>query len=139
MRLERQVEVKHALGTSADRRDNARVTAKVYLCRAFIVAVFLPAAMFGVSAFFRTSLDDEVRSTVRRYALEAYPQWAQHEHETSCPESIETLSPIVGIERAVDPWGTPLEMYCGPAMRISVRSAGRDRKFDTNDDITSLD
>ena len=37
----------------------------------------------------------------------------------------------------VDPWGTSMRLHCTPDGEVSVRSAGPDRVFLTQDDITN--
>jgi hypothetical protein len=39
---------------------------------------------------------------------------------------------------AEDPWGTPYRIVCAPDSAIAI-SAGRDRTFDTSDDVKSDD
>jgi hypothetical protein len=36
----------------------------------------------------------------------------------------------------VDPWGTTITFQCSTSGNVVVRSAGRDRQFNTTDDIT---
>jgi hypothetical protein len=38
----------------------------------------------------------------------------------------------------VDPWGTSVAIHCIPDGGIVIRSAGRDRLFNTADDITEM-
>jgi len=139
MKLERQVAVRHDVGTSAERRRNARVTAQVAVWRAFAAAMFTPLVILAFSVP-TTSLADETRALVRGYAFEAFPQWATAHHADTCPRSIDELSPFVRRDHARDPWGTELELRCGNGIRGAyVRSAGPDRTFETTDDITSND
>jgi hypothetical protein len=140
VKLERAVAVRHVVGTSAERRRHARVAAQVALWRMFAAALSIPIAMLAWSASSAGTITDETRALVRTYSFEAFPQWAQIHHEEACPKTIEDLSPIVARDRAIDPWGTPLELRCGSGIRFAyVRSAGPDRRFDTTDDISSND
>jgi len=140
MKLERQVAVRHEVGTSAERRHHARVTAQVAIWRACAAAMFTPMVIIAFGLSSTPSISDETRSLVRRYSFEAFPQWATAHHEDTCPRSIDELSPFVRRDHARDPWGTALELRCGNGMRGAyVRSAGPDRTFETTDDITSND
>lgn len=132
--LTREVFVQHEVGSSEARRLHAR---RMVLCRMFVIAAFLPAVMLASRAWSDTSIEDDARRQVRSYALEAFPQWAQTQHERLCPDSIEALAPFVETP-TIDAWGTPLAMHCGP-LGIVVRSAGPDRRLVTSDDITSQD
>lgn len=145
MRLERQVAVRHAVGTSADRRYEARVVAKVACCRLLTVVLLAPLVLITVAMFgprtscHRVTRVDTASMLVRKYAYEAFPQWAQIHHEEACPNTVDELSVFVDGDPR-DPWGTELELRCGAGIRGAyVRSAGPDRTFDTADDITSND
>ena len=143
MRLERQLTVRHAVGTSAERRHNARVAAQVTLWRLFVVFLSVPLVIFVVDKatwnHFPTSDVDESSFLVQRYAYEAFPQWASANQWAACPQTIDELAPFTYNRAPVDAWGTKLEMRCSTGTRIYVRSAGPDLRFDTADDITSND
>ena len=143
MILERQVAVRHVVGSSAERRHNARVTAQVVVWRSVIVAILsVPLVAFVAGRIpdgCPGSYSDSSKALVQVYAFEAFPQWATANQWTACPQTIDELSPFVHDQPAVDAWGTKLEMRCVPGTRLYVRSAGDDRIFDTADDITSND
>ena len=137
MRLVRQVPVRHEIGTSADRRHDARVLAQVTLWRTFAIAILvLPIVAIVVNE--RTYCRPTTAYEVKAYAFEAFPQWAQAHPWLACPESIDELSAYTSAH-LVDRWGMKLEMQCGTLPRFFVRSAGPDARFDTADDITSND
>jgi hypothetical protein len=56
----------------------------------------------------------------------------------SCPDRLLELNRFDARLHAVDPWGTPYQFLCGAQYRptFQVRSAGADRVFDTEDDVT---
>jgi hypothetical protein len=145
MRLERQVAVAHVIGSSAYRRRTALVTTQVLLWRALAVGfVAFALARFVTHERMHTccggSKADLTALTVRKFAYEAFPQWATVHHMDSCPESLNELTGYASTSRPIDAWGNPLEMKCGPWIRgIYVRSAGEDGRFETPDDITSND
>jgi hypothetical protein len=144
MRLERQVAVAHVIGSSAYRRRTALVTTQVLLWRAFAVGFVAFALARFVTHEPRHlcgggSKADVTALTVRKFAFEAFPQWASVHHMNSCPESLNELMELANTQ-PIDAWGNPLEMRCGPLIRgIYVRSAGEDGQFETPDDITSND
>ena len=74
-----------------------------------------------------------------------FPQWSVANPTTECPDSLVTVARFVGRTEAdtVDPWGTPLKMFCGAgslpsgAHGVGVRSFGPDKREGTSDDINS--
>lgn len=143
MMLERQVEVRHAVGTSIERRHDARVAVKLAVCRALTAVLCAPLVLLALaslppSSCKRVSRADAAGMLVRKYAFEAFPQWAAVNHVQACPQTIDELTPFAS-NKARDPWGTTLELRCGHGIRSYVRSAGPDLTFDTDDDISSND
>ena len=142
MRLERQVAIVHGVGSSEERRHNARVATEVALCRIVTATCFLFSALFGVATIASrgTSRTEVTRATVRAFAFEAFPRWTQQHQDEACPQSIAELSIVLGREDARDAWDHELELRCGDGVRGAyVRSPGADGAFDTRDDITSND
>ena len=149
MRLERQVAISYAVGTSAFRRRSALLTAQVTLWRALGASVVI--FVFGAYLHSRTmhmcfggSQADKTQIKVTRFAFEAYPSWAAETNHISCPSSLRDLTEHANAQSTLDPWGTELEMKCGyqpggSIHGIYVRSAGPDKRFDTPDDISSND
>ena len=139
MKLERQVAIRGACGTSADRRRNARVATQVVVLRtALLASLCIPAVLL----FKEDPPTDREETThlVKRYAFEAFPLWSMDHQERACPASIDDLTPFMYRPQTVDDWGTELELLCGVYYRGAyVRSAGPDRRFNTADDITSND
>lgn len=141
MRLQRQVTVRHPFGSSPERRFLARAAMFVSFWRVFAATLLiLPvAAMLESRHPARPHLEDVTQAIVRRFAFEAFPQWAATNHVDACPASLAALEPYVARD-AVDAWDMPLELRCGAGYRFAyVRSAGPDHRFDTADDISSLD
>ena len=138
MTLERQVAVRHEIGTSADRRHNARVLAQVTLWRMIAITLLtLPlVAIVVTERMYRC--ENRTPLEVKSYAFEAFPQWAAAHPWIACPDSIDELSQYTRAH-LVDQWGMKLEMRCTPHTRLYVRSAGPDARFDTADDVTSND
>ena len=143
MKLVPQLAVRHPFGSSANRRYFARYAAMVTVWRTLAALVLLgpPIALFVAQqeAHVDTSRT-HTQNTIRRFAFEAFPQWAIAHHEELCPASLAELSPLINDEPTVDSWGTPLELRCGTGYRGAyVRSAGPDGRFETTDDISSND
>jgi len=132
--LQRQVPIRHAIGTSAERRSDARL---VGICFAVALAALIacwissriPNGVGGGSS---------PRFEVQAYAFEAFPAWAAAHPWLQCPQSIDDLSPYT-TAHLVDVWGMKLAMECTSPSQLVVRSAGPDTRFDTPDDITSHD
>ena len=88
------------------------------------------------------SHEDVARHTVRKLALEAYPQWqSTFWNGPTCPTSLHALLPWMNNKDTLDPSGSEYTFWCGrtasrePALHVT--SAGPDREIDTADDIGS--
>jgi hypothetical protein len=137
-RLERQVFVRHHVGSSVDRRSAVRITAQLTLWRLVAAALFTPLVILVLAERTYES-NPGTRTAVDAYAFEAFPQWATVNHEEACPRSIHDLTAYVATNPH-DEWGTELELHCGNGIRGAlVRSAGPDRRFGSADDISSND
>lgn len=91
---------------------------------------------------FEQSKADIARVTAKKYAYEAYPQWAAAHADKECPDTITALDEYVNAKDHVDPWGHAYLMKCGKDLPAGVRgmavsSAGPDGTPGTDDDITS--
>ena len=81
---------------------------------------------------------------VRKYAFEAYPQWATEHPDQDCPGALAELREFTSYDSDLDPWGHPYRLLCGASLpagvkRLGVQSAGPDGQLDTADDIHSWD
>jgi hypothetical protein len=141
VKLQRQVAVRHPFGTSPERRYLARGAAFLTFWRVVAGALLMMpvAVLIEHTQNFEPRPEDVTKAIVRVFAYEAFPQWATTNHVDACPASLVVLEPYVARD-AVDAWDRPLELRCGPGYRGAwVRSAGPDHRFDTADDITSID
>jgi hypothetical protein len=141
VKLQRQVAVRHPFGSSSERRFLARTIAYLTVWRVVgsVLLIAPVVAMLEQRHPSEPDLADVTKSIVRRFAYEAFPQWAATNHADACPASLAMLEPYLARD-AVDAWDVPLELRCGSSYRGAyVRSAGADRRFDTADDITSID
>ena len=93
-----------------------------------------------------SSQTDIAKLGVKKFASEAYPQWAIRNPDKPCPASLLELAHSVGKTEAdtKDPWGTPYKMLCGTGQLpagvtdgIAVTSFGPDKVEGTADDIRS--
>ena len=93
---------------------------------------------------FSKSKVDIAKLTAKKFADEAYPQWAAAHPDKACPDRIEDLSEFMNSKDVKDPWGNPFKMLCGqnaPAgvKGVGITSMGEDAKDGTEDDIKSWD
>lgn len=97
------------------------------------------------SVVFRGESRTEIAAvTVKKYAFEAFPQWAAAHPDRACPERLADLDEYMSGSPTKDPWGRGYRMRCGAnlpagAKGLGVVSAGEDGKLDTADDIKSWD
>ncbi len=88
------------------------------------------------------SKGDLAELTTKKYAFEAYPQWALAHPDKACPERLEDLNEYMNSKDTKDPWGNDYKMFCGPSLPagakgVAVMSNGEDGKEGTADDIKS--
>jgi hypothetical protein len=79
---------------------------------------------------------------VKKYAFEAYPEWAAAHPDKECPAALTELDQYMGKDAGKDAWGNTYTMYCGKdlpagARGLAVASPGPDGKLGTADDIQS--
>jgi hypothetical protein len=91
----------------------------------------------------RVTLRERIEGTgtkLERYAREAYPAWAREHRGMECPDTVDELNRYIGAGDSLDLWGHPIKLLCGPTMPpglggFMLVSAGKDGKFDTDDDL----
>jgi hypothetical protein len=94
--------------------------------------------------YFGESKRDIARAVVKRYAYEAYPQWAAAHLGDHCPRSLDEVKEYTSSRDTKDPWGNRYRMFCHPDMPpglrpILVTSDGEDGIEGTQDDVKSWD
>ena len=80
------------------------------------------------------------RSTVTKYAYEAWPSWAASHPEARCPKDLADLNEWMNNKDIRDPWRRDYRWKCsfdGRTTTLVVESAGPDARFGTDDDIGS--
>jgi prepilin-type N-terminal cleavage/methylation domain-containing protein len=96
-----------------------------------------------VMRMFSKSKDDIAALTVKKYAYEAFGEWAQAHPDKQCPDKLEDLSQYMDSKDTKDPWGNPYKMFCGQNLPagakagLAVMSSGPDGKDGTEDDVKS--
>ena len=96
-----------------------------------------------VMRMFASSKVDIAKATAKKYAFEAYGQWAQAHPSKACPEKVEDLSEFMNSSDSKDPWGEPYKMFCGASAPagvkggVGIQSNGPDMKEGSEDDIKS--
>jgi hypothetical protein len=116
--------------------------ARVLLPLAVVAGVL--ALLIGPAAMncFCSSKEDVARATAKKYAYEAYVQWAQATGLV-CPAHLAQLNQYMNNKGTKDPWGVEYVMGCGPRVGpgdrpgIVVVSAGKDGRFGSEDDLGS--
>jgi len=106
-------------------------------------AVTVPLALLIGSLMFTprhmcwgASKVDIGKLTVRKFADEAYPQWAAAHPDRVCPVSLDELSTYMDKKDTKDPWGVQYRFRCVDG-HVVVWSFGEDGKANTGDDIRS--
>lgn len=85
---------------------------------------------------------DIARSTVVKFAYEAYPTWLRAHPSETCPCRLEDLLEWMNNRNLEDPWGHDFQWSCGPGGQVptewfTVWSLGEDGEDGTADDVKS--
>jgi hypothetical protein len=127
---------------AATRTPTARVVFKLI---AVLAAVALLVVVFGprLRDFCNEPKADATRAKIMNYADEAFPIWSTSHPDRECPASLGELNEYTNHNDSNDAWGRPLELHCDAVdrsspIRLWIRSAGPDRRFNTDDDIDNL-
>jgi hypothetical protein len=107
-----------------------------------IVSAIVIAAMGprGIHACSETK-EHIARSTVLKFAYEAFPDWQRARPSHACPASLAPLLVSMNNKDTLDPWGRDFRSHCEISstgvVSLVVTSAGPDRTHGTADDIRS--
>jgi len=101
------------------------------------IAALLVGTALLVRRGVRREPEDPVRAAERQmqaFGFEGYPRYmAQHRR---CPIRLADVASLLGGASTTDPWGTAYQFRCGGhTLGFPMRSAGADRRFDTEDDL----
>jgi hypothetical protein len=117
-------------------------TVGVLLLLALLAAVLLGVTGPHVIGGHHGRPEHVAEATAKKYAYEAYTQWSMRTGR-HCPSDLVDLNAYMNNQDTEDPWGREYRMRCRPptlarrASGIVVVSAGPDRRFGTDDDISS--
>lgn len=135
------------LRTRRTQETRARALRGMTLLEIMIVLAILALVMgllVGPRVFraFQDSKAEIARSTVRKFAFEAYPQWSARPGARGCP-AITDLTEWMNNKDTKDPWGNEYVVKCGGDLpqgtNFGVMSFGPDGKDGTGDDLKSWD
>jgi hypothetical protein len=89
------------------------------------------------------SKEGVARATVKKYAFEAFTQWAAQHPGQACPAAVAELNEYMNNKDDLDPWGNRYQLICWPRSSllpaVAVRSAGPDGRWGGGDDISADD
>lgn len=133
-----------ALGKKRDGLALARKSAKgMSLIEILVVLAIIGLIMGGVAVVAGNAFSDAQGDTAKNdmVALVSAAEMFKIKKRGQCPKSVQELKDA-GISRKAnkDPWGTEYKIICpGEHSAIDIVSAGKDKSFDTEDDIHSWD
>jgi len=80
----------------------------------------------AVMRAFGSSKTKVARIAVRKYAFEAYPQWAAEHSGKKCPAKLADLNQWMNQDdpEPKDPWGNPYVMVCGDSAPAGAKGFG---------------
>lgn len=81
---------------------------------------------------------DLAQDDVKAIAYQSFIEWSMQNPRGSCPGDIQELTRLSSDR---DPWGMQFRLNCEPTatemVNIRIVSAGPDKRFDTQDDISA--
>lgn len=124
------------------RRNKGMTLLEIMIVLAILALVMGLVVGPRVMKMFASSKGDIAGATVKKYAFEAYPSWAQANPSKACPDKLEDLNEFMNNKDIKDPWGNPYKMFCGQSAiagqkGLQVMSNGEDGKEGTADDVKS--
>ena len=107
------------------------------------VALLVVVSVPRLRSFCNQPKADVTHARIMKYAYVGYPSWRASHLDRDCPASLAELNEYINNNDSNDAWGQPLELHCDAVDRFSpirmwIRSAGPDRRFNTDDDIDNL-
>jgi hypothetical protein len=94
-------------------------------------------ALLGFAGFLSCYKRAQVKIAAQRGKDAAKAVTSYRHDKRRCPTPEEVVAAgYVSPGSLVDPWGTQITFQCSASGNVVVRSAGRDRLFNTTDDIT---
>src|SRR5512143_4243579 len=74
-----------------------------------------------VMKMFAESKTDIARLTVKKFADEAFPQWARSHPDKGCPDKMEDLAEYMNKNDTKDPWGSEYKLFCPPNLPAGAK------------------
>lgn len=137
-----QVEVEGEVVRGPRAREAGMTLLEIMIVLAILALVMGLIVGPRVMKMFAESKTDIARLTVKKFADEAFPQWARSHPDKGCPDKIEDLAEYMNKNDTKDPWGSEYKLFCPPnlpagAKGIAITSPGEDKKEGTSDDLKS--
>ena len=102
-----------------------------------LLSLLATAVAVAVLPMLTDSEDKQAKTNAAALAAAAEAFLITHRsEECPTPEEMQRDGVLSSRSRTGDPWGTPYRIVCETDSAIAI-SAGRDRTFDTGDDVTS--
>jgi len=104
-----------------------------------LLSLLATAVAVAVLPMLTDSEDKQAKTNAAALAAAAEAFIITHRsEECPTPEDMKRDGVLSSRSKTEDPWGTPYRIVCEPDSAIAI-SAGRDRTFDTSDDVKSDD
>jgi general secretion pathway protein G len=104
-----------------------------------LISLLTTGVAVGALKMLRDAEDEQAKTNAAALAAAAEAFIIGHgSEECPTPEEMRRDGVLNSRSRTEDPWGTPYRIVCAPDSAIAI-SAGRDRTFDTSDDVKSDD
>ncbi|MDB4278305.1 type II secretion system GspH family protein [Deltaproteobacteria bacterium] len=104
-----------------------------------LISLLTTGVAVGALKMLRDAEDEQARTNAAALAAAAEAFIIGHgSEECPTPEEMQRDGVLSSRSKTEDPWGTPYRIVCETDSAIAI-SAGRDRTFDTSDDVKSDD
>jgi len=102
-----------------------------------LISLLTTGVAVGALKMLRDAEDEQAKTNAANLAAAAETFIISHgSQECPSPEEMKRDGVLSSRSKTEDPWGTPYRIVCEPDSAIAI-SAGRDRTFDTGDDVKS--
>ena len=102
-----------------------------------LISLLTTGVAVGALKMLRNAEDKQAKTNAATLATAAETFIIDHDsEECPTPEEMQRGGVLSSRSKTEDPWGTPYRIVCAPDSAIAI-SAGRDRTFDTGDDVQS--
>jgi len=102
-----------------------------------LISLLTTGVAVGAIRMLRDAEDKQAKTNAAALAAAAEAFIIGHEsEECPTPEQMQRDGVLSSRSKIEDPWGTPYRIVCEPESAIAI-SAGRDKTFDTSDDVKS--